>query len=164
MAKALGARESAPFLSSDTERASAKRPPQRRRRAGLVDAVIGGERVLLATNPEPLERGIELQIRVALNAAGIMCMKHRIEVCPHCGGRPKKGQGLGLGCADLICVVPPYGRFLGVEVKRPSTRNAKRDEHQRKWMAVIRRYGGVAGVATNEEEALALVELARRLP
>lgn len=115
-------------------------------------------------NPGPLERKIEEGIRIAVSSAGILCWKHRIESCPHCGGRPKRGQGLGLGCADLICVVPPFGRFLAIEVKRPSTRNAKRDEHQRQWMGVVRRHGGIAGVATNVEEAMALVELARQRP
>lgn len=113
---------------------------------------------------EQLERDIETEIRVALNQANLMVMKHRIELCPHCGGKPKTGQGLGLGCADLICVVPPYGRFLAIEVKRPKTRCAKRDEHQRQWMTVVRQYGGVAGVATNVDEAFGLLDLARRLP
>lgn len=114
--------------------------------------------------PAPLERKIEEEIRVALSKAFIMCMKHRVELCPHCGGAPKKGSGLGLGCADLICVVPPYGRFLAIEVKRPSAKNAKRDEHQRQWMSVVRAHGGVAGVATNVDEAFTLLALARRLP
>lgn len=129
----------------------------------LVDGIVDGERVLIHTpQKEPLERAIELRIRVALNAAGALCWKHTVETCHACGQRPTPRTGLGLGCADLICIVPPFGRFLAVEVKRPSTRNAKRDEHQRKWMAVVRRHGGVAGVATCEEEALALLDEARR--
>jgi hypothetical protein len=109
----------------------------------------------------PTEKVIETRIRIALVAVGVMCMKHRVEMCPHCGGKPKKGQGLGYGCADLICVVPPYGRLLAIEVKRPHTRNAKRDEHQRRWMKVVQQFGGVAGVATSVEEAFALLKLAR---
>lgn len=129
----------------------------------LVDGIVDGERVLVHTpSKEPLERAIELRIRVALNAAGALCWKHTVETCHGCGQRPTARTGLGLGCADLICIVPPFGRFLAIEVKRPSTRNAKRDEHQRRWMAVVRRHGGVAGVATSEAEAMALLEEARR--
>lgn len=135
---------------------------RRKRSGGLVDGIVNGERVLLATpKPEPLERAIEIRIRVAICAAGVLCWKHTVETCVRCGQRPTSRTGLGVGCADLICVVPPYGRFLAIEVKRPKTRNAKRDSHQRKWMAMVRRYGGVAGVATCEAEALALLVEAR---
>lgn len=132
--------------------------------AKFIDGIVNGERVLIATEPAHTERGIEIQIRVAVASAGIMCMKHDVSICPHCGGVPKQSHGLGLGCADLICVVPPYGRFLAIECKRPTTKNAKRDEHQRQWMGVVRRYGGIAGVASNVDEAFALIALARRLP
>ncbi len=107
------------------------------------------------------EKAIEVEIRLALEKGGLMLMKHRVELCPYCGGRPKRGQGLGLGCADLIGVVSPYGRFLAIEVKVPKRKNAKRDDHQRRWMEVVRRYGGIAGVATSVAEAWELVRLAR---
>lgn len=140
----------------------AKVPHGRRTRKAkgpqLVDAIIDGERVLLAVNPEPLEKGIEIQIRVALDGLGsVMCMKHAVD-------NRNLRTGLGLGVADLICIVGPYGRFCAIEVKRPSTRNAKRDELQRRWMKRVRECGGIAGVATCVAEALALVALARRLP
>jgi hypothetical protein len=110
---------------------------------------------------EPLEEIIEEGIRVALFEAGVWCQKHRVDPCHLCMAKPRRGQGLGHGCPDLICVVPPFGRFLAIEVKRKKTRNAKRDAHQRLWMGAIRRFGGIAGVATNVAEALALLELAR---
>lgn len=153
------------FCDSDTERTSPKRKSQRRRRAGgLVDAIVGGEHVLLATEPEPLERGIQIQIVTALSAAGIRVLQHRIFPCVQCGRRPPKHAGLGRYAADVLCIVPPYGRACFIEIKRPKTRNAKRDAQQREWAKWIRHYGGVAGVATSIDEAFALVAMARRLP
>ncbi len=160
------ARKSRLFLDPAPERMTSKASSQRRKKVGggLVDAVVDGERVLLATAPEPLERGIQIQIVTALTAAGIRVLQHRIFPCHACGQRPTKQTGLGEFAADVLCVVPPYGRACFVEVKRPSTRNAKRDAEQREWAKWIRHYGGVAGVATNVDEAFALVALARRLP
>lgn len=110
------------------------------------------------------EKAVEIQVRVALAAAGVMVMKHTVEPCFECGARPGKRQGLGIGCSDLICVVPPHGRFLGIEMKRPGYRPSDVKEHQRRWLAVVERFGGVTGVAASVEEALALVERARGLP
>lgn len=146
------------------ERKVAHKHRSSKKKTGLVDAIIDGERVLLATEPEPLEKGIQLQILTALSAAGIRVLPHRIYPCPSCGTRPPPSAGLGKFCADVICVVPPYGRFCAIEVKRPSTRNAKRDAGQREWAKWIRHYGGVAGVATNIDEAFDLIAMARRLP
>ncbi len=131
---------------------------------GLIDAVIGGERVLLAVDPGPGERGTQLQIRTALSSAGIRVLPHSIFPCHACGVKPRKEAGLGRACADLICVVPPYGRFCAIEVKTEKTKDRKRDKHQREWAKWIRYYGGVAGVATTVEEAFALVAMARKLP
>lgn len=66
--------------------------------------------------------------------------------------------GLGRGSADLVGLVAPFGRFLAVEVKRKTGRLS---DEQKLWIAVVRRTGGVAGVATSVEEALALVAEAR---
>lgn len=144
---------------------ASKRTSQRRKKAGgLVDAIVGGERVLLATAPAPLERGIQIQIVTALSAAGIRVLQHRIFPCVQCGRRPPKHAGLGRYTADVLCIVPPYGRACFIEIKRPKTKNAKRDAEQREWAKWIRHYGGVAGVATNIDEAFALVQIARSLP
>jgi hypothetical protein len=154
------------FCGSDTElTAPAKETRRRKCKAGLEDAIVGGRRALLYTparNPdgtekEPTEKAIEIQIRVAVAAAGVWVQKHNID------RRSTFGSGLGIGVADLICCVPPYGRFLGIEVKRPSTRNRLSDD-QKRWASAIGRFGAVVGVATSVEEALELVALARRLP
>lgn len=176
MGKAQAARESGSFLALEMNgchgdgRAGKSAPrlskvAHRRHRGkkavakSLVDAVINGERVLLAElPPDALEKEIEIHIRAALNAAGIMCMKHHVDM------RSTFGRGLGVGVADLVCVVRPYGRFLAIEVKRPGYSPSDVRPEQTKWMAVVRRYGGIAGIATSVEEAFRLVDLARRLP
>jgi hypothetical protein len=129
----------------------------------FIDAIHEGKPVhLFVPRKEPLEREIEWRIRVVLTTAGVLVLKHSVEICHTCGTRPRPHTGLGKGTADLFCIVPPMGRVLFIEVKRASTRNAKRDELQRKRAACVRRHGGVSGVATCEAEALALLEEARR--
>jgi hypothetical protein len=161
------------FCASDTERTSAEDSPLRRKRTPrtLLDGVVEGEKVLIAHDCRPLEKGIEIRIRIALATSGVMVMKHHVDnrgqkPCPQCGHKePARGArtGLGLGVADLICVVPPLGRFLGIEVKRPGYSPSDVRAEQRQWLAVIRRFGGHTGIATSEEEAMALVAEARRV-
>ena len=73
-------------------------------------------------------------------------------------GRPVQ-FGLAVGSADLIGIVAPWGRLLSIEVKSADGR--VRPE-QVKWAELVRRFGGVAGVARSVAEAMALVEEARR--
>lgn len=151
------------FLTPETERPLRKaRAHKSKLPAGYVDAIVGGERVILALKPATTEKAIEIQIRKALTCAGIRVMKHDVQLCWSCRKKPRKTTGLGAHAADLICIVPPYGRFLAIEVKRPSNRNAKRDTPQRLWAKWTRFYGGIAGVATSVEEAFVLVNEARR--
>ena len=72
-------------------------------------------------------------------------------------GRPVQ-FGLAVGSADLIGIVAPWGRLLSIEVKSEVGR--VRPE-QVKWAELVRRFGGVAGVARSVDEAMALVEEAR---
>ncbi len=64
-------------------------------------------------------------------------------------------SGLAVGSADLIGLVPPTGRFLAIECKRPN--GGRLSERQRAWLDVVRRCGGIAGIARSVEEAIALV-------
>jgi hypothetical protein len=107
------------------------------------------------------ERDTLEQIRLAVSAAGgVMVMRNNVGVSKN--GKRYIRYGLGNGSSDLVCVVGPYGRFLGIEVKRP--KGSKTSEDQNRWMKWIRLYGGVTGVAKNVAEALELVNQARRLP
>jgi len=98
----------------------------------------------------PLESAIKAAIRAAVIAEGCLCWVHNVD-------NRSMSTGLGLGTSDLICVVPPYGRFLGIEVKRPGYEPSRVNDNQRAWLAVVRQFGGVSGIATSVAEALALV-------
>ncbi len=100
-----------------------------------------------------LESTIKKRIRAALCEAGVLCWIHNVD-------NRNLATGLGLGTADIICVVPPHGRFLGIETKRP--RGSKISANQKAWLGVVRQFGGISGIATNVTEALALVAEARQ--
>ncbi len=125
------------------------------KRSQFIDGIVGGERVLIAKPSVEREKGIEIRIRVALAAAGVMVMKHHVD------NRGHKRTGLGLGVADLICIVPPMGRFVAIEVKRPGYTPSDVRPDQRRWLAIVERFGAISGIATTVEEALAIVERAR---
>lgn len=168
MTKAQGRGNAALFLTENTGHLTPKKTSQRRKRAaesGLVDGIVDGERAhLYVPTEEPLERANQIRIVAALSVAGVRILQHRVFPCWKCSARPMKDTGLGRFVSDILCIVPPYGRACFIEVKREKTRNAKRDANQREWAKWIRHYGGVAGTATNEDEALALVALARVAP
>ncbi len=157
-----GARQRAPFLvPKTTELTGTKRKSHRGKRvvSQFADGIVDGKRVLIAENPVESEKGLEIRIRVALAAAGVLIWKHTVEVCYACGTKPTARTGLGTGASDLICVVPPSGRFLGIEVKHPT--DGRTSQAQACWLAVVRRFGGITGVARSVEEAMALVAEAR---
>jgi penicillin-binding protein-related factor A (putative recombinase) len=52
------------------------------------------------------------------------------------------------GVSDILGVY--HGRFLAIEVKRPS--NKERPEHQKTFIDLINRHGGIAFFATSVEE------------
>lgn len=77
--------------------------------------------------------------------------------------------GLCDGSSDLVCIVGPFGRWLVIECKEEAwvpARSGKRfekEENQRKFIAIVRRFGGVGGFARSVAEAMALVEEARNV-
>lgn len=82
-------------------------------------------------------------------------------------GRPVR-FGLAEGSSDLVAIVAPHGRMVAIECKHPGWTAAKRggradhEAKQRKFLDIVRAFGGVAGFATSLEDALALVDEARR--
>ena len=132
-------------------------PKTRRKRTpkGFVDCVIGGERVLVYQPKAPREKSVEIAIRVALCADGVWCQKHHVD------NRGKARTGLGIGVSDLICIVPPKGILVCIEVKRPGYSPSDVSEVQRRWLGMVRRFGAVAGIASSVEEARALIAEAR---
>ena len=103
------------------------------------------------------EQPIKLRIRDALVAEGCMVKIHVVD------NRIFKHTGLGNGCSDLICIAPPHGRFLAIEVKRPGYSPSDVTPDQRAFLVAVRHFGGVSGIATCVEDALALLAEARQL-
>lgn len=92
-------------------------------------------------------------IRAALCAVeGVRVWRNNVGVDTMRGIR----YGLGVGSPDLVGIA--WGRFVGLEVKTPTGRVSK---EQTMWLDMVRRFGGVAGVARSVEDALAIVEEAR---
>lgn len=127
-----------------------------RKKSSFIDGIVGGERVVIYAPRTKVERekGIEIRIRVALAARGVMVMKHHVD------NRGHKRTGLGLGVADLICIVPPLGRFVAIEVKRPGYSPSDVRPDQTRWLATVQRFGAISGIATTVAEALAIIDRA----
>jgi hypothetical protein len=106
------------------------------------------------------EAHAETQVRWFLNRIGAFVKKHSVQACSSCGAPPSQSQGLGKGASDLFAIV--NGRAVLIEMKRPGYAASDVSQEQRRFLAEVRKHGGVAGVASSEEEAAALVEEARR--
>lgn len=92
-------------------------------------------------------------IRAALCAVeGVRVWRNNVGVDTMRGIR----YGLGVGSPDLVGIA--WGRFVGLEVKTPTGRVSK---EQTMWLDMVRRFGGVAGVARSVDDAIAIVEEAR---
>lgn len=100
-----------------------------------------------------LEQPIKMRIRDALIAEGCMVKVHNVD-------NRQMATGLGLGVSDLICIVPPHGRFLAIEVKRPKVGVVS--DAQEAFIKAVRKFGGIAGEARSVEDALALLAEARQ--
>ncbi len=103
------------------------------------------------------EKPIRERVVAALVAEGVMVKVHTID------NRHTQASGLGTGTSDLICIVPPRGRFLAIEMKRPKYSPSDVTDAQRAFLRAVRHFGGVSGIATSVEEALSLLEEARRI-
>lgn len=90
-----------------------------------------------------LEKDIVAKIKKALMKKGAWVIKTHGSL--HVSGLP-----------DIIACYE--GRFIGIEVKRPETRNTV-TERQQAVLDQIAAAGGIAGVATSVDEALTLVGL-----
>lgn len=96
----------------------------------------------------PLERIIVTRIVKALKAHGVTWI-----VKTH--GGPFQSAGI----PDILCVAPNSGRLCAIEVKRPDG-YGKVTELQNRQIAALNETGAVAGIATCEGEALALLSCA----
>lgn len=111
--------------------------------------------------PPKAKRELETPIKKRCHAA-VMATGHVIGWIHDVDYRLGK-TGLGLGTSDTIYVVAPFGRFLGIEYKRVGYSPSDVSPAQRAWLAAVRKFGGVSGIATCEAEALALLAEARHV-
>jgi hypothetical protein len=105
-----------------------------------------------------LEADLYGPILLAASRRGARLFRNHVGVSEHENGN-KVRHGLPKGSADLIGWTAD-GRFLAVEVKRPGWRPSPkwRASSQAAFIEQVRLAGGVAGVATSVEDALALLD------
>ncbi|MCK5563716.1 MAG: VRR-NUC domain-containing protein [Planctomycetes bacterium] len=109
------------------------------------------------------EIDIQNEIRIALADAGTMNWRNNTGALKDRDGRLVR-YGLCPGSSDIIgikkikitedMVGQEIGRFVAIEVK---TLKGKASEDQEKFLHLVRKHGGLAGVARSEEEALAVI-------
>lgn len=102
------------------------------------------------------EAQLQRQILLALGALpGVRVWRNNVGEAVFKGRRVR--YGLAIGSADLIACVD--GRFCAIEVKGPS--GHVRPEQER-WLAAVRRIGGVAVVARSVDDALEAVRACKQ--
>ncbi len=113
-----------------------------------------------ARKPEPNETDITRIILDGLRLNPAVLQVHRSNTgagrLMHYG-RPGRFVRFGFVGQPDITGVSRDGRVIAIEVKRRKTRN-NTSEAQKSYLAEVRAAGGLAGVATNLEEAIAIVE------
>lgn len=112
------------------------------------------------------ETKLQNQILIKLSEAG--CTVWRVETAGAWVGRRihQDGQtvtlanarmfttGLCVGGSDIIGIQHATGRFIAIEVKTPKGRVSAEQE---RFLAAVRRAGGIAGVARSVQDALSLL-------
>jgi hypothetical protein len=156
-----GGSNAALFSAPVTAHPSPKKISQRRTRAGEPKTDYRGQVTMPhAPKSERVESEAELMKRVVhvLEMSGVCVLRNTVGFTLYMG----RGitYGLGKGSADLVCIVPPLGRWLCLELKR--TKGGKVTPEQEAWLAGVRKYGAVAGVVRSPEEALELLAEARK--
>jgi len=107
------------------------------------------------------ERKILRDIRLAVGGRpDVVLWRNSAGVAEHISGNGKVDRvpyGLCHGASDLIGLIRPTGRFLAIEVK---TRKGKLSHDQKAFLELVKKSGGVAGVARSAEEAHEIVDTA----
>lgn len=75
------------------------------------------------------------------------------------GALPREGGGFikfgAVGSPDLLGILAPSGRLVGLEVKAPK---GKTSEHQETWLKEAQEFGALVGVVHSVDEACALID------
>lgn len=97
----------------------------------------------------PAHTNLVNEILVSLSTAGALVINNKTGALYDRQGRLVSfGQP---GSPDIIAIVPPNGRFLGVEVK---TGQGRPSPVQKRWRAAVLERGGVYVVARCVEDAM----------
>lgn len=75
------------------------------------------------------------------------------------GAKGRVRFGLGVGSADIICCVGPYGRFVAFEAK---ARDGRLSEAQKDWGRALQICGGLYWVIYEPEDVIRGVYVARK--
>ena len=102
---------------------------------------------------EPLERQITHSIIEYLNYQGFYVWKSNTGAMelPNKNGTSRLVRFGKAGMSDIIGLQRGTGRFVALEVKRPSTRN-RTTTAQDSFLALVKEYGGIAGVVTSIDD------------
>ncbi len=117
---------------------------------------MSAARALRLTRPVPPESAVLAAVLGALRLHPAVAWAERMNSGAFVvgSGRSRRFVRFGFpGCSDLIGQLRD-GRFIAVECKRPG---AVPTERQRAFIALVRRNGGIAGIAERVEDALALI-------
>jgi hypothetical protein len=112
---------------------------------------------------KPLEKKVLLacsgpDTRLFRNASSRVWFGHKVGSTS--GGNIILGPGAHIGWAGLTegsgdIIGIHKGFFVSIELKTPGTRTTPK---QKRWCDMVRRLGGLAGIATSVEEAQAILE------
>lgn len=109
------------------------------------------------------ETAIMREIELALGAEpDVLLLRNNVGVAKHVHERTGRTwhvvYGLGPGSPDLVCIVAPLGRVVGLEVKRPGE---KPSEAQLVCRSAWRSFGAVVETVTSVDEARAVLARVR---
>jgi hypothetical protein len=96
----------------------------------------------VGTLPDPHRPGAYVTYGLAVGSSDLIACVPTSLRCPHCD-----------------CLLPPIGRFVGIETKRPSRSVTSAD--QTHWIGIVNAAHGVAGTAKSVLEAEVIVATAR---
>lgn len=100
----------------------------------------------------PRESDIQRSILQYLALRGIPAWRNNSGARPLGEGQARRYIRMGpKGSADILGVLPPSGRLLAIEVKRPGS---KPTAHQTAWLEQMRAAGAVCVVACGLEDVL----------
>ncbi len=113
---------------------------------------------------QTLEPEIQRRIEAAIGAEpDVLVLRNSVGTARHVSRDGREyfvPYGLGVGSPDLVCVVAPLGRLVGLEVKCPGEEPSAEQRHCHE---VWRRFGAFIAVVRSPEDARAAIEEVRRV-